>query len=255
MPFVPRPAPSPSIPACFCLPLRLQHTVALPALLVYGITPCLQWNSIAPYSHVPPVRAPGAQVVEAHRIINCTTAPGAGANLVWRLTIDGLTSQSPVTSYAPPAVSTLRMTRVRMGDLLVPPVDPALSLSTLSTEGGETVRYAGEAWRVSFGSKSASASATCSSTPPLTPTPVVPRLTPCFVVRRLPPCYALCRTRPKLDQLDIYYVFMRCSSASFVGSFHAHCAPWRCVLALLAPGSWASTLGRTNPRASWMACG
>ena len=43
--------------------------------------------------------ASACEVVDAHRQINCTTAPGAGANIAWRLTIDGLTSQSPVTSY------------------------------------------------------------------------------------------------------------------------------------------------------------
>ncbi len=46
-------------------------------------------------------RAQGCVVVEAHKQINCSTVPGAGSNIVWQLTINGLTSQSPVRTTTP----------------------------------------------------------------------------------------------------------------------------------------------------------
>jgi hypothetical protein len=82
-------------------------------------------------------------VVDAHRQVNCTTMPGAGSNLVWRLTVDGLTSQSPVTSYAAPTLSQLSMVLVQDGDALVSPANDIASLGQLSTEGGELLRISG----------------------------------------------------------------------------------------------------------------
>ncbi len=86
----------------------------------------------------------GCVVAEAHRQINCTTAPGAGANVVWRLSIDGLTSQSPVTSYSPPGLRALTMQSVRSGEVMVPPMDPVAALTSLSTEGGEVLMLRGD---------------------------------------------------------------------------------------------------------------
>ncbi len=47
----------------------------------------------------------GCVVSEAHTIINCSTAPGAGAGLSWVVSVGGQTSQAPVTSYAPPEIT------------------------------------------------------------------------------------------------------------------------------------------------------
>jgi hypothetical protein len=88
--------------------------------------------------------AADCSVVEAHRQINCTTAPGAGANIVWRLTIDGLTSQSPVTSYSAPSLSSLTMESILVNGSVADPVDPVAALSRLSTEGGELIRIVGD---------------------------------------------------------------------------------------------------------------
>lgn len=102
----------------------------------------LSWN-IALSCHIPHLLCSACQVVVAHRAIGCRTSAGAGANLLWRITINGLTSQSPVTSYAPPVISTLLAVAVRVGDELVPATSPLAALSTLSTQGGETVRITG----------------------------------------------------------------------------------------------------------------
>lgn len=52
----------------------------------------------------PEFGALGCRVVVDHVQITCTTAPGAGAGLVWSVIIAGLESVVPVTSYAPPVV-------------------------------------------------------------------------------------------------------------------------------------------------------
>jgi hypothetical protein len=88
--------------------------------------------------------ATGCVVVVAHRQVNCTTVAGAGADIVWRLTIDGLVSQSPVTSYRAPALASLEMVAVVVNGTLVPATDPLGSLSLLSTEGGEVLRIRGD---------------------------------------------------------------------------------------------------------------
>jgi hypothetical protein len=62
---------------------------------------------------------------------------------VWRLTVDGLTSQSPVTSYAAPSLAQLSMVLVRDGDALVAPANGLAALGLLSTEGGELLRISG----------------------------------------------------------------------------------------------------------------
>jgi hypothetical protein len=101
-------------------------------------------NGTAPLPPPPEFTAVGCIVVEAHHVIECSTAPGAGSNIVWRLTIDGLTSQSAVTSYSPPSVVDLEMVAVRTNDSgLATPVDPVAALGALSTEGGEVIRING----------------------------------------------------------------------------------------------------------------
>jgi hypothetical protein len=46
-------------------------------------------------------------VAEAHLVINCTTAPGAGPGLSWTVSIGNQTSQAPVTAYAPPVLTSV----------------------------------------------------------------------------------------------------------------------------------------------------
>ncbi len=43
--------------------------------------------------------ATGCTVVEAHVTVNCTTAPGIGSALSWRVYVDGLLSTVPLSSY------------------------------------------------------------------------------------------------------------------------------------------------------------
>ena len=40
-----------------------------------------------------------------HFVLTCQTAPGAGAGLKWTLVVDGISSSTPSTSYAPPAIT------------------------------------------------------------------------------------------------------------------------------------------------------
>lgn len=44
-------------------------------------------------------------VVIAHLAVNCTTSPGAGTGLNWIIAVGNQTSQSPVTAYAPPVIT------------------------------------------------------------------------------------------------------------------------------------------------------
>ncbi len=87
--------------------------------------------------------ATGCAVVEAHRRVNCTTTEGAGYGIVWVVTIGNQTSQSPVTNYRPPTITTLRMASVMVNGSLVAAVDPVGALATLATEGGEVVLVSG----------------------------------------------------------------------------------------------------------------
>lgn len=48
-----------------------------------------------------------------HETLRCLTAPGAGADLKWRVVIDGLESVHPVTAYARPSILTLQSERLR----------------------------------------------------------------------------------------------------------------------------------------------
>ena len=87
--------------------------------------------------------ATGCVVVVAHRQVNCSTTAGAGSDVSWVLTIGNQTSQSPVTSYATPAITSVRMQLVLSNGSLVSPADPVASLSQLSTEGGEVISISG----------------------------------------------------------------------------------------------------------------
>lgn len=44
-------------------------------------------------------------VIVAHAALNCTTSPGAGTGLNWVITVGNQTSQSPVTAYTPPSIT------------------------------------------------------------------------------------------------------------------------------------------------------
>lgn len=44
-------------------------------------------------------------VAEAHLVLNCTTAPGAGTGMSWVVSIGDQTSQAPVTGYAGPTIA------------------------------------------------------------------------------------------------------------------------------------------------------
>ena len=48
-------------------------------------------------------------VVQAHLVINCTTAPGAGVGLSWVVSIGNQTSQAPVTAYAAPNITSVTL--------------------------------------------------------------------------------------------------------------------------------------------------
>ncbi len=195
-------------------PLHTEHCSPSTHPRHHPIPPCPHSHGVHGWVFLCP-----AQVVEAHRQINCSTAPGAGSNLVWRLTIDGLTSQSPVTSYAPPSISQLRMVTVRNGDNLVPPVDPVLALSSLSTEGGETVR--------------------CREPPACAPGPR--RFSAC-------PCVCPCSPRQCVDcwyQVSHYLLSLSPSSTP----------PPSPVTSALPSGSLGPTLGPSSPTRTWMACG
>jgi len=70
--------------------------------------------------------ATGCSVLVAHSTIRCTTQAGAGAGLRWTVSVDGVTSTTPTTSYAAPVVSTLSAVDLLTGapvDLGVP-LDP-----------------------------------------------------------------------------------------------------------------------------------
>lgn len=73
-------------------------------------------------------------VEEAHTVISCTTAPGAGANHKWALFVDGeaVASTIPlVMSYLPPAVDSVTTT------------EPGVTVTTLSTIGNGDVVLSG----------------------------------------------------------------------------------------------------------------
>ena len=44
-------------------------------------------------------------VTTPHFVLTCQTAPGAGAGLKWTLLVDGISSSTPSTSYAPPTIT------------------------------------------------------------------------------------------------------------------------------------------------------
>jgi hypothetical protein len=48
----------------------------------------------------------GCTVTEAHVAITCTTAPGRGASLTWRVQVEGLTNTVSLSTLAPPNVTT-----------------------------------------------------------------------------------------------------------------------------------------------------
>ena len=54
-------------------------------------------------------QARSCAVSVAHTTITCLTAPGAGAALSWTVTIDGVASTSPTTSYCEPQVANITM--------------------------------------------------------------------------------------------------------------------------------------------------
>jgi hypothetical protein len=49
--------------------------------------------------------ATACAVTTPHFVLTCQTAPGAGAGLKWTLLVDGISSSTPSTSYAPPAIT------------------------------------------------------------------------------------------------------------------------------------------------------
>lgn len=49
----------------------------------------------------------GCSISTAHTKIVCFTAPGAGVDHTWLVTVDGQVSTNPLTSYAPPVISAL----------------------------------------------------------------------------------------------------------------------------------------------------
>jgi hypothetical protein len=46
-------------------------------------------------------------VYQAHLVVQCTTASGAGFGLTWVIAVGNQTSQSPVTSYSPPNIDSI----------------------------------------------------------------------------------------------------------------------------------------------------
>ena len=46
-------------------------------------------------------------VVISHQVIECASAPGVGAQLRWSVSIGNLSSQTPTTSYHPPAIDSI----------------------------------------------------------------------------------------------------------------------------------------------------
>ena len=68
--------------------------------------------------------ATGCKVLDAHTKMQCLTAPGAGLNVIWSLTVDGLISVQPSTAYAPPTVTSIYLLS---------------GTSKMSTDGEETV--------------------------------------------------------------------------------------------------------------------
>ena len=49
-------------------------------------------------------------VVESHSTIHCETAPGAGERLHWRISVGGVGSTTPSTSYSPPEIRSIQIT-------------------------------------------------------------------------------------------------------------------------------------------------
>lgn len=84
---------------CICKPprisnVRLPFMLAADDALMYGLD-----GAVVMFP------ALSCVVSEAHTIINCSTAPGAGAGLSWVVTVGGQVSQAPVTSYAGPQIT------------------------------------------------------------------------------------------------------------------------------------------------------
>ena len=76
--------------------------------------------------------AENCQVLVSHKFLQCNTSAGAGAALQWTVVIDGQSSVRPTTDYAPPSISKLYLNKAT-----------ASTLSTLSTEGGQTITIEG----------------------------------------------------------------------------------------------------------------
>jgi hypothetical protein len=119
---------------CVCAPTTRYTTnkAVVPALVAADGSPVV-YNATA----VVDFPATNCTVVEAHQRVNCTTTEGAGFSIVWLLTIGNQTSQSPVTSYGVPTLTSVRVQALRIGGVLVPSLDPTGDLAQLSTEGGD----------------------------------------------------------------------------------------------------------------------
>jgi len=72
-------------------------------------------------------------LVEAHVTIECTTAPGAGRGLAWKIVVDSQPSRSPTTNYEIPVVEAV----VRQGAATAGRVEDA------SVDGGDTFELHG----------------------------------------------------------------------------------------------------------------
>ena len=67
--------------------------------------------------------ATNCEVLEDHTAIRCDTVPGVGSQLRWKVTIGNLSSVTPTTNYAPPAITSVS----------------GPGAANASTQGGETV--------------------------------------------------------------------------------------------------------------------
>ena len=80
--------------------------------------------------------ARNCRVVQSHSIITCETAPGAGERQRWSLSVGGVTSTTPSSSYAPPEIRSIKIAAnlsLAIGGARPP----------MSTSGGERISLEG----------------------------------------------------------------------------------------------------------------
>ena len=84
--------------------------------------------------------ASGCALTVPHETLTCTSAPGAGAALSWRVVVDGQASSNPVTNYAAPRITSLACSTAAS----TTGAASSAACGQLSTEGGDSVVVTGD---------------------------------------------------------------------------------------------------------------